>query len=152
MLEAGLDLLLAAHDRRRGLVRKPRKSKAEPSENPRYIPAEVRRAVVIRDHGCCSWTMASGGVCGSRKRLQFDHIIPVALGGTSTVGNVRLLCSTHNHLAATKFFGEAFMEQFSKRGRGKVPAAAPKREPPAGPAQRSSPPLPADRQPALPLE
>ncbi|MFL5299093.1 MAG: HNH endonuclease [Anaeromyxobacteraceae bacterium] len=66
VLEAALDLLLAAQDKKRGLVKKPRTSPAPPSASSRHVPAAVRRAVFIRDGGCCQWPMSSGGVCGSR--------------------------------------------------------------------------------------
>jgi len=115
VLEAALDLLLAERDRKRGLVQKPRPSPARPSSRPRHVPAEVRRAVWKRDDGCCQWTVASGGICGSRTRLQLDHIVPAALGGTSTVSNMRVLCALHNLLAARRVYGDAFMDQFTAR-------------------------------------
>jgi hypothetical protein len=51
VLEAALDLLLEKNDRKKGLVKKPRKALARPSVRPRHIPAEVKRAVWIRDGG-----------------------------------------------------------------------------------------------------
>jgi hypothetical protein len=115
VLEAALDLLLAAQDRKRGLVKKPRKSPARPSLRPRHIPAEVKRAVFARDEGRCTWPLASGGVCGSKTRLELDHVVPVARGGTSTVSNIRLLCATHNGLAARQVFGDRWMDRFTAR-------------------------------------
>jgi hypothetical protein len=111
VLEAALDLLLAAQDTKKGLVKKPRASPARPSENPRHIPAEVKRAVWTRDGGRCQWPIASGGVCGSTTRLELDHIVPLARGGTSTPSNLRILCAVHNQLAARQAFGEAWMER-----------------------------------------
>lgn len=55
----------------------------------RPIPADVRREVWRRDEGRCSR-------CGSRERLEYDHIIPVARGGSNTVRNIELLCETCN--------------------------------------------------------
>ena len=115
VLEAALDLLLAANDKKKGLLKKPRPSPARPSASPRHIPAE--RAVWIRDGRCCRWPLASGGVCGSTTRLELDHVVPLAHGGTSTVGNLRLLCAFHNQLAARQAFGEAWMDQFTSRSR-----------------------------------
>src|SRR6266702_1588887 len=117
VLEAALDLLLAANDKKKGLVKKPRPSPARPSANPRHIPAEVKRAVWTRDGGCCRWSLASGGVCGSTTRLELDHIVPIARGGTSTVSNLRVLCDFHNQHAARQVFGEAWMDQFTSRSR-----------------------------------
>jgi hypothetical protein len=113
ILAAGLDLLLARDAKRKGLVGRPQ-TKIRAS-NPQHVPAHVRRAVWKRDGGCCSWRLDSGGVCGSTRRLQFDHVTPPALGGASTVENVRLLCATHNVLAARRVYGDACMDRYTRR-------------------------------------
>lgn len=53
------------------------------------IPDEVKKYVWMRDGGRCLG-------CGSSVNLQFDHIIPVAMGGSSTAENLQLLCSDCN--------------------------------------------------------
>ena len=53
------------------------------------IPRAVRQAVFERDRGRCV-------DCGERFDLQYDHIIPVALGGASTAANLQLLCGDCN--------------------------------------------------------
>lgn len=53
------------------------------------ITSEVRREVWRRDEGRCT-------TCGSQERLEFDHIIPVALGGSNTARNIQLLCEPCN--------------------------------------------------------
>ena len=53
------------------------------------IPENVRSKVWRRDRGRCVQ-------CGSKENLQFDHIIPVSKGGTTTVANLQLLCKTCN--------------------------------------------------------
>lgn len=61
--------------------------------NVRYdrtsIPSEVRIEVWRRDEGKCVR-------CGSKERLEFDHIIPVTKGGSNTARNIELLCETCN--------------------------------------------------------
>ena len=53
------------------------------------IPEDVRVFVWKRDGGRCVH-------CGSQENLEFDHIIPLAKGGSSTSRNVQLLCETCN--------------------------------------------------------
>lgn len=89
----------------------------------RHIPAEVRRAVYARDGGQCSFVDARGRRCPSKHRLEYDHIVPVARGGRSTVGNVRILCRAHNHLAAIDVFGLAFMGHRIDEARAEPSAA-----------------------------
>jgi hypothetical protein len=130
ILEAGLDLILAHAAKRKGVVKRPRTplpppavpAAREPSgeglpaegAESRHIPAAVRRAVWVRDGGRCVWPTADGGACGSTRRLQFDHILPVARGGKSTVSNVRTLCAMHNDLAARMAFGDAWMDRYTR--------------------------------------
>jgi Holliday junction DNA helicase RuvB subunit len=62
---------------------------AEASNGRTGIPSEVRREVWRRDAGRCV-------KCGSRDRLEYDHIIPVMEGGSNTARNVELLCEKCN--------------------------------------------------------
>ena len=115
ILEAGLDLILAAHARRKGMVAKPQKE-ARPS-GPNHIPACVKREVWKRDQGRCQWPSAGrdGGICGSTLRVEFDHVVPRARDGPSSVEGVRLLCAFHNDLAARQDFGDRWMDRYSRR-------------------------------------
>jgi len=53
------------------------------------VPGDVRRFVFERDGGNCV-------ECGSNFDLQYDHILPLSLGGATSVENLQLLCSTCN--------------------------------------------------------
>ncbi len=72
---------------------------AVPGSRSRYIPAAVMREVWRRDQGRCSYVdRHSGRRCGSRYRLELDHIVPFALGGGAEPGNLRLHCEAHHRL------------------------------------------------------
>ncbi len=55
----------------------------------RPVPREVRLEVWERDGGRCV-------ECGTDFDLQYDHVIPVALGGATTPENLQLLCGPCN--------------------------------------------------------
>jgi hypothetical protein len=57
------------------------------------IPENVRREVWRRDHGRCV-------DCGSRERLEYDHIVPVSRGGSNTARNIELRCESCNRRKA----------------------------------------------------
>jgi 5-methylcytosine-specific restriction endonuclease McrA len=74
----------------------------------RRIPQWVKDIVWARDGGSCSYPRAGGGRCGARGGLEFDHIVPWALGGPSDdPKNIRLLCRGHNQEEARRLFGGA---------------------------------------------
>lgn len=70
----------------------------------RHIPAEVRRAVWLRDLGRCAFVAADGRRCGERAFVEFHHCRPYAVGGTATVDNIQLRCRRHNDYEARLFF------------------------------------------------
>ena len=53
------------------------------------IPRQVRLAVFERDGGRCV-------ECDSAFDIQYDHVIPVAMGGATTVENLQILCADCN--------------------------------------------------------
>jgi hypothetical protein len=124
ILEAGLDLLLEQHAKRKGLVAKPRKEPPPSDPHSRHVPAHVRRAVWIRDGGRCQFSMGDGRICGSTYQVELDHIDPWALGGPTTVEKMRLACRGHNQLAARRVFGDAWMDRFARKERA-PPAGGP---------------------------
>jgi 5-methylcytosine-specific restriction endonuclease McrA len=125
VLERALDTLIAKLEARKfGKTERPRRQR--PSKSPRHIPANVKRAVYVRDGGRCTFVGDHGHRCETRDLLQFDHIIPEAKGGTSTEDNLRLRCRSHNQLEADRAFGAAFMR--SKREARRTKALAPEQE------------------------
>ena len=74
-----------------------KKNKVFKNYNPnytRYISSEVKQAVWNRDGGKCV-------CCGSSIRLEFDHVIPVAKGGSNFENNIQLLCYDCNRTKST---------------------------------------------------
>lgn len=67
----------------------------------RLITKSVQHEVWRRDEGKCV-------MCGSRNKLEFDHIIPVAKGGSNTARNVQLLCESCNRSKAAKAPDEGY--------------------------------------------
>jgi hypothetical protein len=116
VLERGLDLVLAGHAKRKGLVATPREEPTT-AASPERISAHVKREVWRRAGGQCEWRFDSGARCDCRRRLEFDHVQPRALGGASTIDNVRLLCRPHNQLAARREFGDAVMDRYTSNRR-----------------------------------
>ena len=111
---------LEKHRKRKGAAEPSRKRKspvvAKPAKKTVHgrqpIPAAVRREVWKRDEGRCTWRGPDGQRCGSTWKVELDHLRPAALGGSSTVENLRILCRAHNTLSAEHVFGRAHMELF----------------------------------------
>jgi 5-methylcytosine-specific restriction endonuclease McrA len=93
-LEAA-DVLALVRDRERRRQRKLERARMalaldeQPVQRRQPIPREVRLAVYERDGGRCV-------LCEATFDLQYDHVLPVARGGASTVENVQLLCAPCN--------------------------------------------------------
>lgn len=90
--------------------------KLDPAEQPKrevknpettkqrgHIPVAVEREV-FAEAGCqCEFIDDESGTrCDSTHTLQLDHIQPVALGGTDSRKNLRVLCGPHNRFMAEK--------------------------------------------------
>ena len=86
----------------------------DPPKAPASIPAAVRREVWRRDGGRCAFVAADGRRCNSRWKLELDHVQPVALGGSSTVDDLRVTCRAHNLLYAERAFGREHMDRFRR--------------------------------------
>jgi len=92
-----------------------------PARPSRHVRAPVRRAVWLRDGGRCTFLTSSGHRCRERRFLEFDHAVPLARGGPSTVENLRLRCRTHNQEEANRVLGVRWMSE--RRRRAAVAAA-----------------------------
>ena len=114
VLDRALDALIAKLEQQK-FARTERPRPCHRSDEPRHIPASVKRAVWERDGGRCTFVSESGQRCESRTRLEFDHVEPVATGGHATVPGLRLRCRAHNQLAAEEHFGRDFMHAKRER-------------------------------------
>jgi 5-methylcytosine-specific restriction endonuclease McrA len=88
------DVLALVRDRQRRAQRTLDRAHAalagEAAERRREpIPRPVRLAVFQRDGGRCV-------ECGSGFDIQYDHVIPLALGGANTAANLQILCAPCN--------------------------------------------------------
>lgn len=109
IVEKAIDLLIEklSNDK---LATTKRPRKAKPSSRRGYITRATRREVFERDGGQCAFVSESGERCPARLFLELDHRTPQALGGTGDADNVRVFCHAHNHDAAERVFGRAYVE------------------------------------------
>ena len=99
IIDRALTLLLESLTKRKLGAGAPRSSAPDTgacSAPSRYIPAEVRRAVWLRDGGRCAFIGANGRRCSERSFLEFHHVRPYSAGGPATVENLQLRCRAHN--------------------------------------------------------
>lgn len=81
--------------------------------NPCVISKSLKTHVIKRAGGRCEYkSLTTGTICGSRIRLEVDHIIPLALGGTNHPTNLRCLCRAHNLAEARRLLGSNLMDRF----------------------------------------
>lgn len=81
-------------------------------QDPEY--KRNKKIIRRRSGGCCE-VIKDGRPCGSRDRVQCDHIIPLSQGGTHHLGNLRDACKPcHDKKTAL----EGGFVKTGKRGRG----------------------------------
>jgi 5-methylcytosine-specific restriction endonuclease McrA len=83
----------------------------------RHCPAEVTRAVFVRDGKQCTYVSPDGRRCDARRRLELDHIDPFSSGGEETIQNLRLRCRAHNQWYARQYFGSKHVQATIKHAR-----------------------------------
>ncbi|MEE8314135.1 MAG: hypothetical protein V3R91_07420, partial [Myxococcota bacterium] len=118
ILGRGLRLLLEDTKRKKfGKTRRPpREPRPVEEKSPsRHVPNSVRREVVERDGECCSFRGRNGKVCGSKDFLEYEHRDAWTKHGAHRSNRMRLLCRSHNMLAAEGEFGRAHMDRFARR-------------------------------------
>jgi 5-methylcytosine-specific restriction endonuclease McrA len=76
-----------------------------------------RDQVIVKAQSRCEYKdPISQKICGSKKLLQVDHIVPRVLGGTNTLTNLRCLCFFHNQQMAQQELGPAWANAWRKTG------------------------------------
>ncbi len=89
-----------------GSATEPKLSKLETVRAPAHITlrphisVHIKRKLYVEAEDCCQYETSDGSRCGSQYQVQIDHITPVTWGGSASPENLRLLCRTHNLLAA----------------------------------------------------
>ncbi len=105
IFDRALSALLVDLERRKAAATdRPRPSRSSDPDS-RHIPAEVRRAVWLRDGGRCAFVADDGRRCAERGFLEFHHVQPYAAVGNASVVNISLRCRPHNGYEAELYFG-----------------------------------------------
>jgi len=102
-----LDVLVEELVKRKFAATPAPRARRGPAEDSRHIPADVKRAVFVRDRGRCAFVGTSGRICGERGFVEFHHVSPYAAGGPATVDNIQMRCRAHNAYEAELFYGPA---------------------------------------------
>lgn len=80
------------------------------------IRASTRDAVLERYGNRCAFE-GTEGRCPEVRRLELDHIVAVALGGSDAESSLRPACPKHNRFLAILAFGAAYIERAIRRRR-----------------------------------
>ncbi len=117
IINRAASLALEKEDPARKTLRKSPKpqSKTESevsNQRPSYYSVLTDKILWERANSRCEYIDSiSGHRCDCRFGLERDHILPLAMGGTNELSNLRLLCKTHNLLMARRHFGEENIEK-----------------------------------------
>ena len=100
---------------------------AVPAGGARGIPKSLRRLVWERDGARCTFVGTDGHRCEETRRLEIDHVTPLALGGATAPENLRLLCRAHNQHEAERVLGREHVQhrrEVAQRERARAKVAA----------------------------
>ena len=88
-----------------------------PLPGPKPLPRAVRDAVIAKAGGACEFAgPRTGARCGSRVRVEVDHVVPRALGGGDEASNLRCLCAQHNRSEAERELGPRWSSAWERKG------------------------------------
>ncbi|MBF0315008.1 MAG: hypothetical protein HQK52_16415 [Oligoflexia bacterium] len=77
-----------------------------PESKSRFIPTEVKRAVLLRAEGQCEHrSHVNGDRCKMKNSLEFEHCKPYSIDGSNDEDNIKLLCRDYKVREAIKVFG-----------------------------------------------
>ena len=76
---------------------------AVPFAHSRYVPGDVRQAVLTEFLTSGSWCPGVAGITrrhkvGEAMRVEFDHVLPHSAGGSNGYWNIQILCADCNLL------------------------------------------------------
>jgi HNH endonuclease len=75
------------------------------SRQRKYLSVHLKKHLWQRAQACCEYRDAkSQKRCDSKIALEIDHVLPLALGGSDKLQNLRLLCRAHNSRRAVRTF------------------------------------------------
>jgi hypothetical protein len=84
----------------------------ETTKGSRTIPAEVRRAVYLRDRGRCAFIAPDGRRCNERALAELHHVDPYAWGGKAVIDKIELRCRAHNAYEWERDYTALRMEEY----------------------------------------
>ncbi len=117
IFDRALSLLVAELRRKKFAETKgPRSTQAAQDSRPsRHIPAAIRRAVVARDGGRCTYVDENGRRCSATELLEFHHTKPWARSRRHSADEIFLMCQPHNQHAAVQDYGRGHMRRYRAR-------------------------------------
>ncbi len=92
------DEILREIEELKEIIKQKERAKEKSPRRSRYIPEYIKVEILKRQNNRCA-------MCGSllsEDILEYDHKIPVALGGTSSIDNIQALCA-NCHKLKTKY-------------------------------------------------